>query len=75
MLICLCKCIDIDVCSLGNYMHINIIVHDAWFNLSIWHALHMEHGINMQWHIALHMHGSITSHGCECRVENQHYTW
>ena len=75
MLICLCKCVDIDVCSFGNYMHINIIVHDAWFNLSIWHALHMEHGINMQWHIALHMHGSNASYGCECMVENQHYAW
>ena len=48
MLICECKCIDIDVCSFGNYMHIDIIVHDAWFKLSMWRALLMELGINMQ---------------------------
>ena len=29
-------------------MHIDIIVHDAWFELSMWHALHMGHGINMR---------------------------
>ena len=56
----------------GNYMHVDIIVHDALVicTCRIVHVAFTVHvtRYDMQWHLALHMHGDIALNGRECMV-------
>ena len=56
----------------GNYMHVDIIVHDALVIcmsriVYVAFVVHVTR-YNMQWNLALHMHRDIALNGCECMV-------